>query len=428
MSNEPSKKNGGTTYNAVPEKKWRGFRLMVVLVWGLVVGGLVLWQAFPYLVGALGGLSMTKAFVNKPQGFFYRFNANFSHKGEKLNFDYVVACNIRVTVYRGGDRSDDSFYSPKVMMMPTSDGGAVLLRTIDACKGQTTANGEVPADLFPMAIWFDDVNDMTFGWGYATEDAYENELSQLEFHEATIEAASREDWDAWREASAKDFKPTGMITTPWGWSYSGPENQRYGGQRYDASRRLIARNCHGYARVRLPENVRANIRYHWPEHRPRYWSPPETVNMRSILDKGEYPDGKKHRNYLTSDLGSGYRGLPRRNGGGTIGNWRSVVSDVYPELPRSRSTTQVIDSPTDTYPRRVLYDNGRMKGFLACGGDAHVDVALSDLDWDFRSKKHPIYMDGYQALEDYNPLSRPSYIFDRDEYVFLINPAGRGSP
>jgi len=46
----------------------------------------------------------------KDQGYFYRFRASFEVKatGEPLDFDYVVACNIRVTRGRDGGLSGDS--------------------------------------------------------------------------------------------------------------------------------------------------------------------------------------------------------------------------------------------------------------------------------------------------------------------------------
>jgi hypothetical protein len=67
---------------------------------------------------------------SKDQGYFYRFRASFEVKatGEPLDFDYVVACNIRLTRWRDGGLSDDSTYSPRAMVMATNGGQAVMLR------------------------------------------------------------------------------------------------------------------------------------------------------------------------------------------------------------------------------------------------------------------------------------------------------------
>jgi len=195
----------------------------------------------------------------------------------------------------------------------------------------------------------------------------------------------------------------------------------------DPSIRVLARNCFGYGRVRIPENIRDDVRKFQPEHHQRFWLPTD-IHVGKTLQRGEYPDGRKYSHYLADELSSGHRGLPRRNGNGTVGDWQKVASDVFPLLPRSRSTPGGIKGPAEVYPRRLLYDNGRMKGFLACGGDAPVDKTLITFDPLFRSKKHPIYVDGQKAGEDSNPLSPPPYIFDRDEFWFASSPPGRGSP
>ena len=47
---------------------------------------------------------------SKDRGYFYRVRAGFEVKdsGEPLNFDYVVACNIRLTRWRDGGLSNNS--------------------------------------------------------------------------------------------------------------------------------------------------------------------------------------------------------------------------------------------------------------------------------------------------------------------------------
>lgn len=341
-------------------------------------------QPIEHWVRVKAGLSMTKSIYNKPGGYFYRFTANFSHKGEPLKFDYVVACNIRITTYRGGGgTSDDSTYSPKVMMMPTNDGAAIMLRTVRACKGQTTENGKVPKDLFPMAIWFDDVNDMTFGWGYATEDAYENKLSQLEFHKAEIYRSNYDEWQAWRKASVEGFNKVGMITTPWGMTYNEKWYSDLWHGPYDMSKRRVARNCRGYSRLKIPESIRSKIREFWPKERPRYWAiaPSRRNEYESILRKGRYENGKSLGDFDTRRFYFGEYGLTLLNGNGNISRWleSTIPPEVYPLLPRSLSTTPMIEQPADNYPRRIIYDNGRLKGLVACGGDAPVDRDLMAL-------------------------------------------------
>ena len=119
----------------------------------------------------------------KDQGYFYRLRAGFEVKatGEQLDFDYVVACNIRLTRWRDGGLSDDSTHSPRAMVMATNGGQAVMLRTLEACHGLTSEHDDVPPDVLPLAIWFDDFTDLSAGLGYVSEAAYDNPLGKLKF-------------------------------------------------------------------------------------------------------------------------------------------------------------------------------------------------------------------------------------------------------
>ncbi|MEM1050029.1 MAG: hypothetical protein AAGL24_27985 [Pseudomonadota bacterium] len=409
------KKGGGA--------RWQKGAILLLLVAGLVF---VFREPLAVLAFVLtgGSMSMTEAVDNRPLGYFYRFTARYSHKGEPLVFDYVVACNIRITSYRGGDRSDDSTYAPKVMMLPTKSGSAVMVRTIAACNGQTTENGRVPADLFPMAIWFDDVNDMTFGWGYATWDAYESELSQLEFHEARISPATRADWEAWREASAKDFEPVGMIKTPWGLTYNEPGYGRTP---------VLARSCFGYSRLEIPDNIRASIQELRPASQPRFWYPvPDKSRETDILKRGQYPSGKEFKKHVTSGtlLYAGAYGLPRWGGNGTLYSWieDKVPHDVFPLMPTSRSVTTPVDPRAEIYPHNLLNDEHKNKGFVACGGGALIDRAPHRFDPEFARKPKPVFVEGIRTVGPHRTWGAPAFIFDRDKYVYIIGPAGTGAP
>jgi len=131
----------------------------------------------------------------KDQGYFYRLRAGFEVKatGEQLDFDYVVACNIRLTRWRDGGLSDDSTHSPRAMVMATNGGQAVMLRTLEACHGLTSEHDDVPPDVLPLAIWFDDFTDLSAGLGYVSEAAYENPLGKLKFRGARVDSATRAD-------------------------------------------------------------------------------------------------------------------------------------------------------------------------------------------------------------------------------------------
>ena len=206
------------------------------------------------------------------RGYFYRFRAGFEVKdtGERIDFDYVVACNIRLTRWRDGGLSNDSEFSPRVMVKATAGGQAVMLKTLNECTGATSQNDNIPPDVLPVAIWFDSVNDLSNGLGYESEDAYNNPLSRLTFHGARIDRSSPAEWEAWRKQSADAFVERGALPGPWGYDYpiSPGDFGKY------------VTECRGYRRVRLAEIIRAKIRPLWPPERPRFWSPPNEDDIK----------------------------------------------------------------------------------------------------------------------------------------------------
>lgn len=293
-----------------------------------------------------------------------------------------------------------------------------MIRTPRACKGQ-----HAPGDLLPFVVWFDDVGDLTFGFGYASPDAYDSPHAQVQFHGATIEAATAADWKAWRAKAEAEYEPKGMLPGPWGYSYG---DSRPNKKPYDPGKRLIARVCYGYIRLKLPEQVRPQVRELWPPDRPRYWRAPS--NKSALYAFRLSADGKVHRvDYGNGRTASSYInahdegevGVPTRRGGGTISapGRRLYPADVFPVLPRSRSFTPPPLQPADSYPRRIVV-NEDMKGFVACGGDEAVDY-IENFDKSFRSKKHPVYVNDDMASEDGNPLVLPTALYERDEYAFV---------
>lgn len=119
----------------------------------------------------------------RPPSFFYRMQADFILKetGEPIRFDYVVACGGVVENY--SYTSPTVFYThhPIIMFEPVDEGQALGLVTIDMCDdwkwqaigysphkgigyGPHKGKSRIPETLRPLAIWFDDVNDLSQGW------------------------------------------------------------------------------------------------------------------------------------------------------------------------------------------------------------------------------------------------------------------------
>ena len=131
-------------------------------------------------------------------GYFYRLNVKVSHQDEMFDMNIVVACNPKLVPKfgMGAMTHFPLFYAER-----TKANHAIGVRPVLGCGGVTTANGRAPPDLLPSIRWFPDADDLTFSILYATEDAYENPLSQLKFHGATMHAAKVDEFLAFQEAA-----------------------------------------------------------------------------------------------------------------------------------------------------------------------------------------------------------------------------------
>src|SRR6267154_4786615 len=102
----------------------RSGRLRKFIVLGLVALAVVVLAGITQL---MSGSTRVEQTYSKDAGYFYRFRASLEVKetGEQLDFDYVVACNIRLTRWRDGGLSDDTTFSPRLMVKATAAGQAV---------------------------------------------------------------------------------------------------------------------------------------------------------------------------------------------------------------------------------------------------------------------------------------------------------------
>lgn len=204
-----------------------------------------------------------------PKTDFFRFKAKYIVKatGEVIQFDLVWPCfaveardrsgeSIGIFLKRPGGYFNGVERFPKV----TSDGHVLAVNIVSGCNGRTTANGGVPADLTPFVTWYDDPNDMTTGWKYATEDAYRSPAATIEFKGASIESASRADFEAWKKEAVNGFRPLGLVRSPYGFDFW---------QLHDDS---VAVACFGVRKLPLPPSVREAAAAAWPDSRPQFWT------------------------------------------------------------------------------------------------------------------------------------------------------------
>jgi hypothetical protein len=367
---------------------------------------------------------------SKDNGYFYRMTAKFTVKetGEAVDFDYVVACNIRLTRWRDGGLSNDSSFGPRMMVKATAGRQAVMLKTLRACHGLTSENGDVPPDVLPLAIWFDSVDDLSNGLGYVSEDGYDNPLGKLKFRGARIDPATGADWEAWRKKSADEYIQRGALPGPWGYDYPDDLNK----DNSDIGKYVS--ECQGYSRRKLPDDMRAKLRELWPPERPGFWALPNADNNKisQLMSdpKQPSPPGGGPWNLRwgsISDIGT--NGLPIRSGRRVQhfhvpSRWPTEAYPLlWPPMVSAVPLTTVSLSPsTEVYVQKLDFRDGALNGFAACQNRKDRSALFfGDVDPQWNAKRHVFMIDDYvvrERVEGTIYMLAPAFVLERDEYVF----------
>ncbi|MEM5516842.1 hypothetical protein WNY37_07760 [Henriciella sp. AS95] len=387
----------------------------------------------------------------RPPSFFYRMKADFILKktGEPISFDYVVGCGG--VVFGNAGTTDTVFYEhhPMTMFKPVGDGHVIGLVTIDMCEdwkwqpikfGERKGESRIPDNLRPLAIWFEDINDLSFGWGYKTDDAYESPLAKIEFVKASVTKTDEAAWREWRDSAAKTFEQIGALPGPWGYSYSheAPEIQRRVASRGEGFG-IASGDCLAESRIAVPDDVINSALDEVGAPSDRYYVSLENQGdlVRDISQQLEQVYGQKPLSaYLNSDFW--FYGTLRRAGGGHISPYDPSVRsnglayrDIFPLLVRSKEMNA--DAiPADTYRRRIDTSEGR-KGFSACISALHpmdtlhsihpvLDAAQIDIPIDVsaKSKSHVFFVgDDLIGSDPRWAGQSPLIIFDREGNLYL---------
>jgi hypothetical protein len=223
------------------------------------------WLAVTLVVGVVAMLAST-SFVRAqfglrevpPKADFFRFKAKYTVKatGEVIQFDLVRPCQAVYARDMNGESiglgpgkfdPNSYFYNAHSFPKVTADHHAIMVSIPMACDGQAIAE-----DLLPFMAWFEDADDFSFGWMYASEDAYKSTFAKVDFNGATIESADRNDFIAWQKRAGDDFRPSKVVESPFGFTY--PERLK----------KYIPPTCEGVRRVPLAPEVREMARAVWP--------------------------------------------------------------------------------------------------------------------------------------------------------------------
>lgn len=272
--------------------------------------------------------------VQHDTGVYYRLKVQLAYKEEPQNFDIVVGCNVLKTNYMDGGRTREVGLIPSVFGRRMSDGKGLVVRPPRACRGETTENGEVPANLLPLIIVYDDADTLAFGTAYLSDDAYDSRLSVLKFGGATIERADRAAFDRFRNEQPNLVKRSSYHTP------SGAAGLKQLG--LPAARIPMGTGCYGYARFRLAGVEKERASELWPADRPQYWVPAKPQDKDAIysvrygqLMQTDHQDAAPRPSYnvlpeLEFDVVD--RGMPRRNPSESGLGSETVAPSYYPDI------------------------------------------------------------------------------------------------
>jgi hypothetical protein len=374
----------------------------------------------------LGRWSFTKSLVVN-DGYYFRLKVKLAYKGEPQDFDIVVGCTVRITTYKDNSNTYEAGLVPTVFGRRMSDGVGLVVRPPDACPGQTTANAKVPKEFIPLIIVYDDATTLAFGTAYMTEDAYHNPLSVLTFGQATIETATRADFDAFRARETNIVKQ--QMYLPFN------ELKARGLERPSA---MFGRSCSGYARFRLFGEARAIAQRLWPADRPQYWSPPNEGEMElrqawhsgMLLSDRDGATPQSDDDLLSSIEEPPDKGIVTLSGRHPLFSPATIPATVYPDIsgwirlpwPSDPATAALqIQEQGPRIGASIDYRNGTTLGFAYCFEEpiwypANRTAKGLPSRQHYRSLPGSDLVDGVEVQQEWD--GRASAIIERDEFLF----------
>jgi hypothetical protein len=361
--------------------------------------------------------------------YFFRLTAKYLHGKEAVDFDIVVGCGVRVTVYGDESSSYDSLFDPRFFVKATHDGGAALLSAPNACNGETTENGDVPVDLLPATVWFDKAGDFTLGTAYLSEDAYENPDAKLKFLGASIHKATRADWYAFQPTFAKNL----LSTKPFMFGTLAPPDTEISANLWNKSKLALwlpVFRCYGVRRYHLSDPAaRELLRKYWPADKPRFWMPSSAITeqLRPKFyglngSKGPYINGFPYKDYVVHYVAKGW---PTRAKGGIFYKG-ALPTEIYPfraddGLPWLEPTL----ATADVIYRDVDMKQGTNKGFAYCYAWLRYQAGTSLFTHhlpDYFKRHFQTRVDGVPIQVGSAPFTAtpdiPYLFFENDEYFY----------
>lgn len=401
----------------------------VLLGLALVVAAISVWDS-EWARLRTGRWSFTQS-ASTDTGTYFRLQVRVAYKDEPVDFDIVVGCDVKRTGYKDGSSSVEVGMVPAVFGKRMPDNKGLVVGVPDACGARYIKEGWIPDDLLPVMVVYDDADTLAFGTAYLSEDAYESPLSVLRFERATISAATREEFGAFRKEQTNLVGRNAYHSASMGVELLRPRGLDvavpFGGI------------CHAYQRFRIPEKLREQVRQARPAERPRYWWP----GSKQWFDAREpvQPDiggPSQQLNYMRPGGSYSGRGIVRRNGGGVIqppGSRRpAVIASYYPLISDIRADKwplkmdewpDFINKNSPFIGEEIVFQNGDTRGFAYCYRMQTGDPGVLSAEQRSQMQRLRVgsesvrQVDGFQIAGAPATLGSDMYIFFEGDEFFL---------
>lgn len=325
-------------------------------------------------------------------GYHYRVKVHLSHKGEPIEMNYVVGCGgAGFPLHPDGTPVDALGTNPTLYAMATQDGHAVemvgssgMIRNF--CNGETTANGRVAANWLPMIIWYDRAENLAHGVAYVTQDAYENPSSQLEFHGATVEPATPQEYRDFYARGTPNLLPDYMVGSLYRGEPALPKDvTAYKAEPWRAWPYAGTGACNGVERLPLTDSQKDMVRPYWPADHPKYWAEENRAESGLILKLyARIPPAGRPSDFPLDNAPNAWINNRKYNFSSDKERRVFILNDnmTYEDLSDFRPQVFPIDRNTKLYPiDRDLYED---KGY-------HFDIRIGD----DKAEKGFMYCDRY---------------------------------
>jgi hypothetical protein len=361
-------------------------------------------------------------------GWFYRFVVELSYEDEPLTIEVIIACGSQVRQIVGEGRSARALWAPYIYGVRVKDGHGVLVQSPNVCDRDVNMK-PVPADFLPLVLWAPDANNLEFLIAYLHERAYEQPVSKLKFHRATVTEATEAEHEAWRATKWK------QNIVPVAAREAGPFRSFFREDGFfpkSDSRYGVRMECYSFIRVPLPEALRDWLRERWPADRPRYWLV-DGIEANAILNLhvNEIRDEARRRGLWTTEGISGSpsfyigRGVKRLSGIGYLETRPDEYNSGealripfrfetgYPWASDRLFTQPMIDVQVDTA-------GGADQGFGYCFRDVYSHYRRNQSTRELAPRDYRIFIDGelVGTLPNRRGTAPDGFIAERDEYLW----------